>query len=747
MSDKQQIIVKIKQVAAGAAQFREEQFRTVMGGLIRRGGKEAELLMVKYITDSGFPDEARTNLMVAAGEVKSPLFLVPLKKVVDDEPNVHLKKAAIYAISAYNDQKALSLLNSALQTVGNQFVKNIINEQIDIIKRNNPILALLPRFLKPDLDLKGIMVVKDLLKKNMRPSDAPIFINLLNSKSHTVRNGSFELLCLMGDRTIQNSVFNFFFKQADVLLAEDPPGENELNLLAKNLKVYFLRFPSLIFRQLSKIKELFPLTTDLRTQKLLLSAICHCRAPEALSFTKDIYDHSEADLREFIIEESAGNEQAVDFLFEKYRAGQSLKEKVVKALLKNRKGFQYFAEHFFSFESDHQEMIIKSLPTTLDTVMVGFIKNLFKSDLKHLKSALLIRIRANYLYSFKDILFDPEREEELLAMEEDYLTTIARLFPILTIQKLLTRAALDEPEIFRLKMYFSHIQDIIRHDVAITIKEPELLPQLATKVVNASSPELNETFLNILEKIKTFDMTTYKNLYDTIVQFTSDRGDNLIEEENYMMKRVRDNFKNIIDDIRKIEVFEKDIKRNLMKAVPDLHGLRKILETYHIGAAFKMDWVARAISDYFKKSPEKFIVNWREFFKDFPIITQLVKEHSQNGEKSASYHDKLRIVIRFQESEITALLKDQVHQVLPNFVVTTNVQHLEPTDILVADSHCLKEFLIAKTLNTKRVFVYMDNRAEFATFKSLNPKSFLPPLSIYKVMKFILSELYLMRPG
>ncbi len=179
--------------------------------------------------------------------------------------------------------------------------------------------------------------------------------------------------------------------------------------------------------------------------------------------------------------------------------------------------------------------------------------------------------------------------------------------------------------------------------------------------------------------------------------------------------------------------------------------LRKSIDTFHIGAAFKIKWLIHFIAAHFKTTDEKYVSNWREFFKDLPILTQLVREATVSTDDNTlsvsgeSFHDKLRIVIRFQDNVFMALFKDQFHEIIPHFKIVTEVQQLEPTDILVCDGFYLKEYMTAKILNTRRIFVFLENRADFAIYKAVNPRAFFPPLSMYRILKFILQEIYLLR--
>lgn len=758
MTEQEMILEKMKHVIAGAAQFEEEEFRLILEGLVSKGGKEAEFLMVSYITAPTVPENVRANVIRCTGYLRSPVYLVPLKKIIDQEPRLGLKKAAVIALSKFNNQRALNILNAALQSIQNPYLLSTINEQISYIKKNNPILALLPKFLKGDKDKKSFIVTIDILKKILTAEDATIFANYLRSDDVAIRCGSFEILCATAERTMQTHILDFFYQRLQPTPQQTeehklpPVTEEEAYSLATHVKVFFLRFPALILTQLRRLSTLYAHVTDDRIKKIIISILCHSRAPQALTFIKDIYEQSDPQFKEIIIEESAGNEQAVEFLFEKYQSGQALKEKVVRALLNSQKGFAYFSAHFLEYEGEVQEMIVKNLPETIKPQMINFIKTIFQANHSTVKAMVLKRVRDNYLFSFQELLFAPERLDALLELENHYLDTVSRLFPVTTVKMLLEKIATAEMEIGKIKRYLQRVVDISRQEIMIGIKDNNLLEILVLKIIGTSNQELSDLLLGFLESIKTLDRVTFKNLSDAANLYSMQRGSNIIEEEHNALARIKENMQNINEDIRKIETLDKEVKAILSKAVPDLNQLRRTLETYHLGSAFRIRQLIQMIAEYFQSADEKTIPMWREFFKGFPLLMLMVREtraplgKQEDGTPEESIYDKLRVVLRFEEKHLSALFKDQFKELLPEFKVVIDPLQLENTDILFCDGQALRNYMSSSTLHTKRIFVVLENRNEFINFKAINPKSFLRPVSVYRAVKMILQEMYLIKP-
>lgn len=756
MSEKDQIFQKIDYVISSGEQFNEDQFLQVLEGLIERGGKEAEFLLVKYISDSDIHYETRIKVITASGTIRNVMYLLPLKKVIDSEPNIKLKKAAIMALAKFNSERAMHILTASLNTVGNPILLKTIKEKINLIRQSHPVLALMPRFLRGNKDIKAHQVSLGMLKKSLTPDDMVSFLTYKDHEDPLVRKSVFELLCFCGNEVLQDRVTELFMERADACecLGKDECGE--LRSLTQNLKHYLLRFPSLMDAQCGILRDLFSKTGDMEVKKVLIGIFCQCKGQDTIAYIKDLYDQ-EPDLRETIIEASAGNTQAVEFLFEKYESGKLLKEKVVKSLLHSDQGLHYFINHFSNFEPDQQEMIVKNLPYSDRPEVTTFMESTLKSGNPDLKKHILKIISQNFLYTFKSILFDPDLEDEFLNIETDYLFTLFNVFPSDATKKLMIKIAEGELGLGAIKRYLTYINKAAGNELCLYFNEQgddKRILQMTKRVINMNNLELTKIFLSTMTDIKTFDFNTYRYFSDALNYFTKVKSedDNIPEEEKALLRRVRDNFKEILEEVRKIEAIEKDIKLNLQKTVPDVLQFKRIIASNGIAVTFKAHTLTQMMVDYFKHADEGTIAKWRVFFKEFPLVTQMVRDARMTGqgtppEPKNLLKERLRVVISFQEKDIAVLFRDQLHEILPTLKIAMDDTTLIPSDMFLCDSDTLKHYIKSKLLKTQRVFVLLKNREEHNVFKDLNPRSFLQPISVFRTMKLMLQELYLPRIG
>ena len=102
-----------------------------------------------------------------------------------------------------------------------------------------------------------------------------------------------------------------------------------------------------------------------------------------------------------------------------------------------------------------------------------------------------------------------------------------------------------------------------------------------------------------------------------------------------------------------------------------------------------------------------------------------------------------KIVINFKNKKMSALLKDQFQEIIPEFEVVLDKVQPEATDILVCDTDILQGYMDKRTVSARRIFLYLENRMDYTPFRALNAKAFMRPISGYRIIKLILQDIYL----
>lgn len=749
----QVILKKLSAVIKNADKIEEPEFRHVIAELVKGGGKQAALALGQHILSNQVSVATRITLIRIAGRLKNPMLLVSLNRVADSEENIKLVEAAITAIARYSDQRALSILNNALKKLKNPMLLNTVRREMAKIKDNNPVLAILPRYLQSYKNKKTFTVTLDILKKIVTPEHSSLFQNYLKSGNEVIEDGTFELLCYAGDPAIGSTLFNFFEDRVQKIPCLVEKECYDLYMMTSHLQKYLDINPSLIDDLINELKELYPKVNDIRVKQIITALLSKSHNVQALSFIKSIYAQEE-ELQEWIVKSLSGNQQAVDFLFEKYHAGQEVKGQVVKSLLKSDQGLQYFVKHFFTFELDKQELIVKNLTYTHQPFMIDFVREIYKSSLYSLKCYLLHVLRDNFLFEFEDTLFDPEHQREFTFMGKDYMNTISRLYPVTTIKHLYQKIAFEDISYTKVKKYLIMIREIADVEPVLKFRDVKLVNNLFNKIVNANNVEMNTHFFQALENIKTLDLQTYKYLIESTNTFINVRGAQIQQKEKVAVAKFKQKLQEQIADIRDIENISKELNAVFANKPIERESLEKLIKTHHTAVALNLHRVLPYLAERLNK-PEYISKDDRELlYVNLPTIAKFLDYYIADPEKAqkegkqglmSQFSNDFRIVISFRDKSLTALYKDQLREIIPDFPVTldTPPEHVKGSDIILCDVPVLKTYVDKKVIINNRIYLYLENRAEYANYRDYKPKAFMQPVSAHRVIKMILKELYL----
>lgn len=767
----QSSIEKIEKLINSADKFNEMSFRMVLEGLISKVGEEAEYFLVHYINDDKVDITTRINIVRIAGYIQSPHFLIPLKKVIDTDENIQLRKEAIISVSKYNDRMALNILNQALVNIKNSLLLETINNEIAKIKRNNPVIALLPRFLEGEKKLKEFNVTLGILKRILTPADAPMFVAYLNCGKRLIEDGAFEILCFTADERLQEQILPFFqdrFNELsqDALTQEKKnnrpkdEGENEhqqLYLLVLKIKSYFSRNLSLIDQHMENLGTQLLYIKEKRIQKQFIGIICLSQQPSAISFMGELYD-KEPGLREEIISEYYGNEAAVDLLFEKYQtAEENLKELLIRSLLNCRKGLDYFYLHFSSLGIKKKEMIVNHLPYGGRHDLGDFFKLIFQSNQSNLKAFLLTKVKNYYEFSARDILFDTAWETEFSSMENEYQEAITQLFPITSIKTLMRKIAAMDLSISKARKYLQKIRDTALPGFALIIKDKNFITQLFNKVIQFNNADLGALFLSILKEIKTFDLQTYYNFHESLGLFTAQRERKISSQEVDELRKARKNLNDLYYDIQQIESSLKLLDRLFSRKEMDFDLMADFLNRHSLCAALHIRRLNQLVKDHLLAAKMDVQRQWIQLFYQFPLVGIQIKDvilekvHFQKSPLSALLtklynslpNEPYKLVIHLSNPSYTAVLKEQSHELIPMIPTSTKGEDWQEGDILLCDTDTLREFILKNTLPSKKLFLLLEKQSEFSSFKSYNARALMKPFSVHRVFKEILKEIFL----
>jgi len=755
--EKKEILEKIENTIYSADKFNEMSFRMVLEGLVNKGGEEAEYLMVRYVNSQDLDLSTRINIIRVVGYLQSSPLLIPLKRIIDLEENIQLKKEAIISVSKYNNRQALNILNNAVSHIKNPLLLQLINNEISKIKKNNPIFALLPRFLDSEKDPKNFRVTIDILKRILTPTDSAIFVAYLNCGKPIIEEGAFEILCHTADMTSMKPIWNFYQERFSSVPCINQPVCDQFYSIALKIKTYFLKYPTLVDSLLDELGTQLFYIKDIRIREVYITIICQSQAAPFTEFISKVYD-SEPGLRMAIIRDYSGNNAAVDMLFEKLKtADVETKKLLLKSILNSQKGINYYYNAFPSCPLNEQEMIIDCLPYGSMQNLSEFICMILKADRVELKGTIMSRIKAYYEFSVKDILFDPARENEFYFMEQEYLDTILHLFPVTAIKRLLEKIAYTELPVVKIKKFLKKISEIAESGFVLQFQNKEFISHLFRRIILINNPEVNALFLEAFAGIKTFDVETVRNIDQALGVFMIQRESKVNVNETSIIRKIRKNLTDLNFEIRIIEEGNKALNQLFSQKIPDIDYAANQLNRFSLAVPVLIQSLTQSMEKYLSESSADEMNQWIKFFHRFPMLGLRLKDKIEAKAKELKGYSAMdigrliqslpeepyKIVIHLNDRGIAAALRDQCAELIPEITVDTETGLWHEGDMLVCDQETLKDFILQNALPSKKLFLLLDKRSDFTSFKSYNPRPLVKPFSAYRIMKEILRDIYL----
>ncbi len=245
MDRSDEILDAIRDLIRDADNHSDLEFRLTMEKMASQGGNPARKEIIQTVTAPATPQRTRFNLIRVASYLRSPSFITPLQQLIDSDPDINIKIAAIVCIAKYNDKRAVEVLQRALDRVTNPALQTLIAGEINKIRQNNPLIALMPKFNRGSHNRETFMIVVKIFAKILTAADAKVFIPYLRNPDPLIVQGAFQILCQRGDEAVMYFVLDTC-KTGVRGMTGMPPPETTVLFFLEQFAVFFRRVPQII---------------------------------------------------------------------------------------------------------------------------------------------------------------------------------------------------------------------------------------------------------------------------------------------------------------------------------------------------------------------------------------------------------------------------------------------------------------------------------------------------------------------
>ncbi len=768
---------KIKALVQSAGQMEDINFRMALEDLVKKGGAEAEFLIVKYIKEPQRADlKSRVNIVRMAGDLRNIQFLIPLKNLIESASNILLIKEAVLAVSKFNDNRALNILNTALKKIDNQLLKKKINDEIARIQQNNPLLTLLPQFVQQYKDPQNFRGTVDTLKKILKPPQSHIFLQYLDKGIQVIENASFEILCFTGDHSIRESLFNFFNKRVKESADTDAGKERvddkekpsprvtaEIMLgLTQLMAHYCVRFPDLVPGFFPVLQRLFAATRNGRIRTVVLGIMARSKDEKVLGYIHNVFEKIPQS-REIIIREMGCSPYSVKMLGDHFQSAEAAtKEKLMDTMMGCPEGIRFLTERFDSLETPFRETMVNRVTTNFSSalapVLKEFMAKVFASDSRPLKALLLKGIRKEKLTETRDILFNLEFADEP-EFQTEYMEVLLELFPISCLHKWVEILADPEFPADQLPLYLERLCGGAHWEPLIVIRDKEAYKKFFNRVISANRDEMNSLLLTWLPGLRTVDYQSLhilEGLADGWERRMGEAGD---EEGKEELSKVKRHFKELVAEANKVEAARSQFSFlfTYSRDILDWSQMDVLFHRYPFTAGLMMGKLVDGIFQKMVNASRQTHQGWVDFFTRHPLVARQIADaamaHGETPYQLRTLFKKVleafpqpaTVKLALENKERAKLLRDQLGELAPHALVKEMEMPLLRGDLLVCDEDNLKSLMASHKLPRGRVVAVLENTADAEDFESIEPVTPAPPFSLNRVSRAVLQILYFIK--
>ena len=229
------------------------------------------------------------------------------------------------------------------------------------------------------------------------------------------------------------------------------------------------------------------------------------------------------------------------------------------------------------------------------------------------------------------------------------------------------------------------------------------------------------------------------------------------EKESMALRQARDNLQRNQKELDTATRFEEEMAALLAKQVISPDHIEQAINGNRLGASLRFNRVIAMLAAQMKAHGDRETRIWN-LVTHYPVMLKRLKEYRAaeareaggegaegevRAEAGARPSDSLPlIVLNIADKALSALVRDQIREVLPGIRMACDVPQPGPADILFCDPAFLGRYAGAARPASRKIFLLLKDPNDFGKFQHFNPKALLFPLSLHKMLKLLLPDVY-----
>lgn len=678
---------------------------------------------------------AKLALVRACGQAVNPYLAGALRQLLDPSVNPMLAKEAIAALARYPQRRAALFLQDGCNKIQDASLRETIQHHLAQLPAEDSFQSMVRRLLEDNSKpvFRGIV---DTLLRLCPATEADLFLDLLEHPQPLVAAAAFEILCHRGGEHVFQPIW---IACRQKLAAVTDPGETAL--WVRQLQQFLERYPASLAGCQDTLRQLFATSSSLPLRTALLQIVTMAFSPGDQIWLAGQFGQ-QPELRETILAIWASRPEGFPFLMEQFRADESLRPAIAKRLAQTEAGREYLSTCLPELPADSQSVLLEQLDLSLLPDGVKLLADLLADSPPALLATALGSMGPVVNGPMLELVADPAREGRLAVAGEAYWNTARQSFPIRLAKRLMIRIGQEILEPAGLKAALAQILEVMKREPVFIFGNAPVFEKMTRALLATGDTPAFLMFLEICRWIVTYCPASTANIQRSINQYQQMRGGTIREDEINLLRQIKSHFGRIQQEVEQSLEFETAFENLLVRQATSPEQLEHALASNRFSTALRIGRIGSLLAAQIGSGGEKAM--WiQNLLARYPKLQHRVRQAAavRAGEKDGSPANDFLIVLRFQQRWITASLRDQIEEILPGAALRFAETAGERPDALLCDAQYLKE-RPAGLPPPPKLFLLVENPADFDQYQACNPRAIPWPLSLHKTMKALLPELY-----
>jgi hypothetical protein len=250
----------------------------------------------------------------------------------------------------------------------------------------------------------------------------------------------------------------------------------------------------------------------------------------------------------------------------------------------------------------------------------------------------------------------------------------------------------------------------------------------------------------MLQKLKAYHRSDLTILQNAFNHYVSLRERSFTPQETNEVTMCRETQNALAEEIRVIEEGYRNIDLMMRKPQLDYVLLQTVTRANHPAFCLRRQEIIERLKGRLNSQDAVEISKARGFIMKHRLLPccfldQLDQLRIYPGQQIGP-KELPRFNLHFGDKPAAAFLGAHLKELFPEFPVVSDAP-VTSEDCLVADFNGFRKAIPAVSTICARKFVVLDEPIQFQEIKGLNPVTFVAPLSIYRLMKTLLQDMFL----